>query len=206
MFEEYREPAYAPPPLLKRMVLAGRLGRKSGQRILHLLTRGSGVQEFKIRVQEFKSSGVRQRLAARDPSNVCALCLNSRSSGAHPGSTGASSTRCNSARASSPAVPLEQGLGEEEVRRGAVRRVGERAAQVLFRFRPASAEQARDLEVPAAQRPVGRSLLKGGIDLSTVRVVALMSPRYFKPWRSPNDSASAPMLAASQKCPSGRSG
>jgi 3-hydroxybutyryl-CoA dehydrogenase len=31
MFEEYREPQYAPPPLLKRMVLAGRLGRKSGQ-------------------------------------------------------------------------------------------------------------------------------------------------------------------------------
>ena len=31
MSDEYREPAYAPPPLLKRMVLAGRLGRKSGQ-------------------------------------------------------------------------------------------------------------------------------------------------------------------------------
>ena len=31
MFDEYREPAYAPPPLLKRMVLAGRLGRKSGR-------------------------------------------------------------------------------------------------------------------------------------------------------------------------------
>jgi 3-hydroxybutyryl-CoA dehydrogenase len=31
MFEEFKEPAYAPPPLLKRMVLAGRLGRKSGQ-------------------------------------------------------------------------------------------------------------------------------------------------------------------------------
>ena len=31
MFEEYREPAYAPPPLLKRMVLAGRLGKKSGR-------------------------------------------------------------------------------------------------------------------------------------------------------------------------------
>jgi 3-hydroxybutyryl-CoA dehydrogenase len=30
MFEEFREPAYAPPPLLKRMVMAGRLGRKSG--------------------------------------------------------------------------------------------------------------------------------------------------------------------------------
>ncbi len=31
MFEEFREQAYAPPPLLKRMVLAGRLGRKSGR-------------------------------------------------------------------------------------------------------------------------------------------------------------------------------
>ncbi len=31
MFEEYREPVYAPPPLLKRMVLAGRLGKKSGR-------------------------------------------------------------------------------------------------------------------------------------------------------------------------------
>ena len=29
MFDEFRDPAYAPPPLLKRMVLAGRLGRKS---------------------------------------------------------------------------------------------------------------------------------------------------------------------------------
>ena len=31
MFEEFREPAYAPPPLLKRLVLAGYLGRKSGR-------------------------------------------------------------------------------------------------------------------------------------------------------------------------------
>ncbi len=31
MFEEYRETRYAPPPLLKRMVLAGWLGRKSGR-------------------------------------------------------------------------------------------------------------------------------------------------------------------------------
>jgi 3-hydroxybutyryl-CoA dehydrogenase len=31
MFEEYREPRFAPPPLLKRMVLAGRLGKKSGK-------------------------------------------------------------------------------------------------------------------------------------------------------------------------------
>ena len=31
MFDEFREPRYAPPPLLKRMVMAGHLGRKSGQ-------------------------------------------------------------------------------------------------------------------------------------------------------------------------------
>ena len=31
MFEEFREPRFAPPPLLKRMVLAGQLGRKSGK-------------------------------------------------------------------------------------------------------------------------------------------------------------------------------
>ncbi len=30
MYEEFRDPAYAPPPLLKRMVLVGRLGRKTG--------------------------------------------------------------------------------------------------------------------------------------------------------------------------------
>ena len=31
MFDEYREKRFAPPPLLKRMVLAGRHGRKSGR-------------------------------------------------------------------------------------------------------------------------------------------------------------------------------
>jgi 3-hydroxybutyryl-CoA dehydrogenase len=31
MFAEYREKRYAPPPLLKRMVMAGMLGRKSGK-------------------------------------------------------------------------------------------------------------------------------------------------------------------------------
>jgi len=31
MFEEYKDPMFAAPPLLKRMVLAGRLGRKSGE-------------------------------------------------------------------------------------------------------------------------------------------------------------------------------
>ena len=31
MFDEYREPRFAPPPLLKRMVMLGMLGRKSGR-------------------------------------------------------------------------------------------------------------------------------------------------------------------------------
>lgn len=31
MYDEFRDPAFAPPPLLKRLVLAGRLGRKSGR-------------------------------------------------------------------------------------------------------------------------------------------------------------------------------
>ncbi len=31
MYEEFKDPRYAPPPLLRRMVLAGHLGRKSGR-------------------------------------------------------------------------------------------------------------------------------------------------------------------------------
>jgi 3-hydroxybutyryl-CoA dehydrogenase len=31
LFEEFRDPRYAPPPLLRRMVAAGHLGRKSGR-------------------------------------------------------------------------------------------------------------------------------------------------------------------------------
>jgi 3-hydroxybutyryl-CoA dehydrogenase len=31
MFDEFKEPRFSPPPLLKRMVLAGRLGRKTGR-------------------------------------------------------------------------------------------------------------------------------------------------------------------------------
>ena len=31
LYDEFREPAYVPPPILKRMVAAGRIGRKSGR-------------------------------------------------------------------------------------------------------------------------------------------------------------------------------
>ena len=30
LYEEFKRPEYAPPPLMKRMVASGRLGRKSG--------------------------------------------------------------------------------------------------------------------------------------------------------------------------------
>ncbi|MCC6177776.1 MAG: 3-hydroxybutyryl-CoA dehydrogenase [Chloroflexi bacterium] len=35
LFDEFREPHYAPPPLLKQMVTAGHLGRKSGRGFYH---------------------------------------------------------------------------------------------------------------------------------------------------------------------------
>jgi 3-hydroxybutyryl-CoA dehydrogenase len=31
LYEEFKRPEYAPPPLLKRMVASGRLGRKAGR-------------------------------------------------------------------------------------------------------------------------------------------------------------------------------
>jgi 3-hydroxybutyryl-CoA dehydrogenase len=31
LYDEFKEPRFSPPPLLKRMVASGRLGRKSGQ-------------------------------------------------------------------------------------------------------------------------------------------------------------------------------
>ena len=41
MFEEFREPRYAPPPLLKRMVIAGQLGRKTGQGFYRYAEKGA---------------------------------------------------------------------------------------------------------------------------------------------------------------------
>ena len=46
------------------------------------------------------------------------------------------------------------------MRDDAVRVVGERLAQVLFRLLVAAAEQPRHLEVPAAERAIGRALLE----------------------------------------------
>ncbi|MEX2108985.1 MAG: 3-hydroxybutyryl-CoA dehydrogenase [Gemmatimonadaceae bacterium] len=43
MFDEYREKRYAPPPLLKRMVIAGMLGKKSGKGFYDYSTDPPGV-------------------------------------------------------------------------------------------------------------------------------------------------------------------
>ena len=44
--EEFREPRYAPPPLLKRMVLAGWLGKKSGRGFYDYATSPPAVSEL----------------------------------------------------------------------------------------------------------------------------------------------------------------
>ncbi|HEU4566286.1 MAG TPA: 3-hydroxybutyryl-CoA dehydrogenase [Gemmatimonadaceae bacterium] len=46
MFDEYREKRYAPPPLLRRMVLAGMLGRKSGKGFYDYSTNPPAVSEL----------------------------------------------------------------------------------------------------------------------------------------------------------------
>ncbi len=46
MFTEYREPRYAPPPLLKRMVLAGLTGRKGGKGFYDYSTTPPSVRDL----------------------------------------------------------------------------------------------------------------------------------------------------------------
>jgi len=46
MFEEYREGRYAPPPLLKRMVMAGMYGRKSGRGFYDYATKPPTVADL----------------------------------------------------------------------------------------------------------------------------------------------------------------
>ncbi len=70
MFEEYREPAYAPPPLLKRMVLAGRLGRKSGRGFYQVLI-GGWLEARARHVRPFDASGRAATRGAAAP----ALCI-----------------------------------------------------------------------------------------------------------------------------------
>ena len=71
LFEEFKEPTYAPPPLLRRMVTAGRLGRKVGRGFYDYggLTRA----HFASRARSYTSSVIRavssheKRSACRRP-------------------------------------------------------------------------------------------------------------------------------------------
>lgn len=69
MNEEYKEPLYAAPPLLQRMVDAGRLGRKSGVGVLPALgsapTPSTGPVQGRVhRVQHWHRRCTRAAFAA----------------------------------------------------------------------------------------------------------------------------------------------
>ena len=140
--------------------------------------------------------------SARD--QLAPSALNSRSSGAQSGSTGASSSFCSIGARFVLLPELDQRLGEEEQRRRCCS--GCRSATCAG-APPTSCRCRRTVPAPCKyQRPSARSAepcWNAGSSRSTVSSASLMSPRYFRPWRRPNDSASAPMLAAIQKCPSG---
>ena len=56
MFEEFREPAYAPPPLLKRMVLAGGSARRSGKGFYDVCARHKAQCDDAARVRGRRAS------------------------------------------------------------------------------------------------------------------------------------------------------
>ena len=105
-----------------------------------------------------------------------------------------------------PCGPCRAAFRRGRTAGGAVRVVGERLAQVLLRFLVAAAEQPGHLEIPAAERAIGGALLKRGIELQHGLERFADRLAVFEPCRMPNDSASAPMLAASQKWPFGSFG
>ena len=74
MFDEFKERRFAPPPLLKRMVLAGWNGRKAGTRILRL--RRSGKTEAdaaELKTQISQDREIRRR--ERDPTWPTKTCF-----------------------------------------------------------------------------------------------------------------------------------
>lgn len=59
MYDEFKEPLYAPPPLLRRMVAAGTLGRKTGQ----------GFHAYAARAADHRLTGT-LRESSRGPSRT----------------------------------------------------------------------------------------------------------------------------------------
>src|SRR5262245_35478924 len=134
-----------------------------------------------------------------------AFSLNSRSSGVHSGSSGASITACSSVFAS--ALRLLS-------RKSSARKKCDAVLVALYLSdarRCASDSLSLPPNIPGTlkyQRPSARSAdpcMNAGSSRSTVSSASFTGFRYLIPCRRPNDSAIAPMLAATQKCPSGRS-
>ena len=66
MYEEYKEPLYAAPPLLQRMVDAGRLGRKSGSGFYtYPDERSAGLTAASVAVPTRRSHYVAARATSR---------------------------------------------------------------------------------------------------------------------------------------------
>ena len=147
MFDEFRETRFAPPPLLKRMVLAGHLGKKSGKGFYDYARRSSGGTCSRnasaiASALKSRSSALRLFLEAailRRPVRIERRV-----------DRGLNSLRASSLRPMSASVSARN-----DARDDAVRVVGQRLAQVLFRLLVAAAEEPRHLEIPAAERAIG---------------------------------------------------
>ena len=110
------------------------------------------------------SSCVHPHLPAVLSSSAWALTLNSRSSGAHSGSSGASSTCCSSARASATRVFDRATVRRERNGKPCCAGCTQRGAQMRFRTRLAAAKERRYFEIPPAQGAIGRALQELGCD------------------------------------------
>ena len=70
MFEEYREPAYAPPPLLKRMVLAGRLRPEIRAGLLQIFMIGNPRQRLLVFIVAYNAEKTIQQTLRRIPARL----------------------------------------------------------------------------------------------------------------------------------------
>ena len=65
MFDEFREKRFAPPPLLKRLVLAGHHGRKTWTRILRLFGPGESESAVLSGKEDYGQVAARSRISGR---------------------------------------------------------------------------------------------------------------------------------------------
>ena len=129
MFEEFRETRFAPPPLLKRMVLAGHLGKKSRPRLLRLLKAVAGERDAETSKWSIVTS---LRGSAQARQQRLRLLLEPSILRRPLGILGRRDRGFELFSRLGFLAELDQCLGEKEMRDDALRVVGERLAQVLF--------------------------------------------------------------------------